>query len=138
MADLNINIDYNTVFLPCYHHLLNDGEKFKSKFYDIEFLYGGRDSGKSRCVAMILVILCMMLPYFKCLLIRKVLNTVRGSQFSLIKSIINSWGIASLFSINESRMEIIFKPNGNGFYSRGLDKVDNIKSFDNPSHCWIE
>lgn len=32
-------------FLPCYHHLL-EGD------YDIELLWGGRDSGKSHQLAM--------------------------------------------------------------------------------------
>ncbi len=138
MADININIDYESVFLPCYHHLLNDGDKFNSQFFDIDFLYGGRDSGKSRFIATIALISCMIMPYFKCLLIRKVHNTVRSSQFDLIKSIIEQWGIKHLFSINETRMEIIWKANGNGFYGRGLDDVGKIKSFNNPSHCWIE
>lgn len=138
MSPIEIKIDYETVFLPCYRHLLNDGKQYHSKFFDIDFLYGGRDSGKSRHIAMQLLIDCMISPYFKCLLVRKVLNTVRGSQFSLLKGIIEKWGLKKFFSINESRMEIIFKPTGNGFYCRGLDNVDNIKSFDNPSHCWIE
>lgn len=138
MAEININIDYKSVFLPCYHHLLNDGAKFKSKFFDIEFLYGGRDSGKSRHVAMDLVIELLQGGYFKCLMIRKVKDTVRGSQFDLIKGIIDEWNLSSLFLVNESRMEIIFKPSGYGFYGRGLDDVGKIKSFNNPSHAWIE
>lgn len=124
---------HDDIFLPCYNHLFNDTE-----FFDIDFLYGGRDSGKSRHIAQQLLVECMMPGYFKCLLIRKILNTVRDSQFSLIKSIIELWGITHLFSINESRMEIIYKQTGNGFYGRGLDDVGRIKSFNNPSHCWIE
>lgn len=138
MAELNIFIDYATVFLPCYYHLLNDGGEFLSEFFDIDFLYGGRDSGKSRHIAMQLVIDCMESPYFKCLTIRKVLNTVRDSQYELLKSVIQDWGLEKLFKFNESRLEIVFKANGNGFYGRGLDDVGRIKSFNNPSHCWIE
>lgn len=138
MSEVNINIDYEEVFLKCYHHLLNDNEKYLSQFFDIDFLYGGRDSGKSRHVAMQLILDCMTQRYFKCLLIRKVLNTVRGSQYDLIKTIIDDWDLKSLFKCNESRMEIIFIPTGNGFYGRGLDDVGRIKSFNNPSHCWIE
>lgn len=119
-------------FLPCYRHLLN-----KDEFFDIDFLYGGRDSGKSRNTAMELVVDCLRESYFKCLIIRKVLNTVRDSQYSLIKSVIEEWGLKSLFKCNDTRMEIICV-NGNGFYGRGLDDVNKIKSFNNPSHCWIE
>lgn len=132
MPTVNIDIDRD-VFLPCYHHLLDDTE-----FFDIDFLYGGRDSGKSRHIAMQLVIDCLRSSYFQCLLIRKELNTVRDSQFSLIKSVIEEWELDHLFSINSTRMEIRCKANGNGFYGRGLDKVGKIKSFNNPSHCWIE
>lgn len=130
--ELEIEIDKN-VFLPCYHHLI-DG----SKFFDIEFLYGGRDSGKSRHIAMQLVMECLSTDYLKCLLIRKVQDTVRGSQFDLIKNVISLWGLSHLFKVNETRMEIICTANGNGFYGRGLDDVGKIKSFNNPSHCWIE
>lgn len=138
MSELNITIDYATVFLPCYWHLLNNGKEFLSEFFDIDFLYGGRDSGKSRHIAMELIIACMEQPYFKCLLIRKVLNTVRDSQYELLKSIIQDWGLEKLFKFNESRLEIVFRATGNGFYGRGLDDVGRIKSFNNPSHCWIE
>ena len=65
-------------FLPCYHHLLDDTE-----FFDIDFLWGGRDSGKSRHTAQQLVIECLRSKYFKYLLVRKVLATVRDSQYSL-------------------------------------------------------
>jgi PBSX family phage terminase large subunit len=126
-----VEID-ESIFLPCYRHLID------SEFFDIDFLYGGRDSGKSRHIAMQLVVDCMREGYFKCLLIRKVLNTVRDSQYSLIKSIIEDWNIKHLFSFNDTRMEIICRINGNGFYGRGLDDVGRIKSFNNPSHCWIE
>lgn len=119
-------------FLPCYQHLLDD-----KQFFDIDFLYGGRDSGKSRHIAMQLVVSCLSEKYFRCLLIRKVLNTVRDSQFSLIKSVIEEWGLQSLFRFNGSRLEITCV-NGNGFFGRGLDDVGRIKSFNNPSHCWIE
>lgn len=120
-------------FLPCYHHLLDDTE-----FFDIDFLWGGRDSGKSRHTAQQLVIECLRSKYFKYLLVRKVLATVRDSQYSLIKSVIDEWGLGSLFSFNETRMEIVCKMNGNGFYGRGLDDMGKIKSFNNPSGAWIE
>lgn len=124
---------HDDIFLPCYLHLFHGAE-----FFDIDFLYGGRDSGKSRHIAMQLVIECMSEAEFRCLLIRKVLATVRDSQYSLIKSVIEEWGITHLFSFNESRMEVRCRENGNGFFGRGLDDVGRIKSFNNPSRCWIE
>lgn len=130
-----VEVDFeDDIFLDVYKHLVHDNEDF----IDIDFLYGGRDSGKSRHVAMQLVISCMNEEYFKCLLIRKVLNTVRDSQYALIKSIIEDWELDHLFKFNDTRLEIICKANKNGFYGRGLDDVGRIKSFNNPSHCWIE
>lgn len=129
---LEVNIAKDK-FLPCYYHLIDSTE-----FFDIDFLYGGRDSGKSRHIAMQLVADCLREGYFKCLLIRKVLNTVRDSQYSLIKSVIEEWNLKPFFNFNETRMEITCRVNGNGFFGRGLDDVGRIKSFNNPSHCWIE
>ena len=120
------------VFLPRYYHLIDEDE-----FFDIDFLYGGRDSGKSRHIAQQLIVECLSASYFKCLLIRKVLNTVRDSQYNLLKSVIEEWNLTSIFSFNDTRLEIRCQ-NGNGFYGRGLDDVGRIKSFNNPSHCWIE
>lgn len=132
MPVINIDIE-DDIFLPCYLPLVHSDE-----FFDIDFLYGGRDSGKSRHIAMQLVLDCLRPGYFKCLLIRKVLNTVRSSQYDLIKSVIEEWNLTHLFRFNETRLEIICKANKNGFYGRGLDDVGRIKSFNNPSHCWIE
>lgn len=120
-------------FLPVYHHFLDDPEVF-----DIDFLYGGRDSGKSREVAHQVIMACLQTTGYKCLLIRKVLNTVRDSQYSLIQSVIEEWGLLHYFKFNSSRLEIICTLNGSGFYGRGLDEVGRIKSFNNPSACWIE
>jgi phage terminase large subunit len=132
MPTVNIEIDED-VFLPCYRHLVDGNE-----FFDVEFLFGGRDSGKSRHTAQQLILDCMREGYFRCLLIRKVLNTVRDSQYSLLKSVIEDWNIKHLFSFNDTRLEIKCRANGNGFFGRGLDDVGRIKSFNNPSHCWIE
>ncbi len=131
MPDINISIS-RTKFLPCYWHLLDDSERF-----DIDFVFGGRDSGKSRHVAMQLIVECLKPKVFRCLLIRKVLNTIRDSQYSLIQSIIAEWGLTHLFRFNSSRLEIMCV-NGNGFFGRGLDDVGRIKSFNNPSHSWCE
>ena len=132
-AEVNIEIE-DDIFLECYDHLIEDADGF----FDIDFLYGGRDSGKSRHIAMRLVKDCLKEGYFRCLLIRKVLNTVRDSQYSLLKSVIEEWEIRHLFSFNDTRMEIRCRVNSNGFFGRGLDDVGRIKSFNNPSHCWIE
>lgn len=132
MPEYNISISKDK-FLPCYQHLLND----EDGIFDLDFIYGSRDSGKSREVAMQLIVDCLRLPVFRCILIRKVLNTIRDSQYSLIQSIVEEWGLQSLFKFNSSRLEITCI-NGNAFFGRGLDDVQRIKSFNNPSVVWIE
>lgn len=127
---ISVNISEET-FLPVYRHLLAPAD------YDIDFLYGGRDSGKSRHIAMQLVIDCMQLPYFRCILTRKVANTIKESQWQLIKDVVEEWGLDKFFTFNVNPLEIKCI-NGNRFFCRGLDEPARLKSVANPSHCWVE
>ncbi|UXO94043.1 terminase large subunit [Pseudanabaena phage Pan5] len=120
------------LFLPVYHHLLDEATT-----YDIEFLYGGRDSGKSRFTAQRLIYLCLHLPYFRCILTRKVKDTIKDSQWQLIKDICEEWKIDHLFKFKSSPLGIECI-NGNSFICRGLDQPTKLKSVSNPSHCWVE
>src|SRR5882724_1662053 len=130
-----INIDFeDDIFLDCYRANVHD-----ETIYDIDFYYGGRDGGKSRFIAMLLLLDCMRLGKdFKCLLIRKQLNTVRASQYSLLKEIIGDWGLKSLFTFYDSRLEIKYNVTGAGFFGRGMDDPGTIKSFNNPTYAWVE
>lgn len=124
-----INISWK-VFLPVYRHLVNNDA-------DINFLWGGRDSGKSRHVAMEIVILCLVLPYFRCLLVRKVFDTIRESQYQTIKDIIHEWGLEQFFKFKVAPLSIECV-NGNRIVAKGLDNQENVKSVKDPSHCWYE
>lgn len=104
---------------------------------DIDFLWGGRDSGKTRHIAMRLIVDCLTLPYFRCLLVRKVFNTIGDSQWQQLKDIAEEWGVDHLFKFKESPLEIECA-NGNKFICRGMDDPGKLKSVSNPSHCWIE
>lgn len=127
--NITINIP-KRAFLPCYHHLLESKN-------DIDFLWGGRDSGKSRHIAMQLILDCLRLPYFRCVLVRKVFNTIKESQWQLIKDIVDEWGLDQFFTFNTNPLEIRCV-NGNRFICRGMDEPGKIKSINNPSHCWAE
>lgn len=129
MNEIDIDID-EELFIPVYRHLLESD-------YNIEFLYGSRDSGKSRNVAQILVKKCLEEEYFLCPLIRKVLNTIKDSQWQMIKTVVEEWGLDELFDFNSHPLEIRCA-NGNKFISRGLDEPKKIKSLTNPSIAWIE
>lgn len=129
MSEIEVHIP-KKAFLPCYYHLLNS----KS---DIDFLWGGRDSGKSAHIARQLVKDCLSLPYFRCVLARKVFNTIKESQWQMIKDVATSWGVDHLFTFNTNPLEIKCI-NGNKFICRGMDDAANLKSISNPSHCWAE
>src|SRR5947209_5341485 len=131
MAVQELEID-EELFLPKYRHLLES-----EKLFDIDFMYGGRDSGKSRHVAQQLLMSCLSLDYFRCVLIRIVKYTIIGSQWQLLKDVAEQWGISHLFNSTVSPLEIRCL-NGNSFISRGCDEPGKIKSIANPSHCWIE
>lgn len=131
MFDSEIEIS-DEVFLPVYRHLVDTADQ-----YDIDFLYGGRDSGKSRQIAQQLVLDCLGLDYFRCVLIRNVKETVKDSQWQLIKDVVDEWGMSDLFTFTTSPLSIRCK-NGNTFLARGCDDTAKLKSITEPSHCWIE
>lgn len=125
-----IEID-KRVFLPCYRHLIDDSG------IDIDFLYGGRDSGKSRDEAQRLVLRCLEQDYFRYILVRKTFNTIKDSQWQTIKDVVTDWGLESLFTFNKNPLEISCV-NGNKFICRGLDEPGKLKSVSNPSGAWVE
>lgn len=126
---IEVEID-EEVFLPCYRHLIESTA-------DLNFIWGGRDSGKSHFIAQKLIVDCLNLPYFRCLLVKKTYESIKDSQWQLIKDICEEWGISHLFDFKSSPLQIICA-NGNKFMGRGCDKVGKIKSISNPSHAWIE
>ncbi len=119
------------VFLPCYQHLRDD------EGVDIDFIYGSRDSGKSRDTAQRLVVDCLHKKYFRHILARKTFNTIKDSQWQLIKDVVEEWGISHLFTFTTSPLAITCV-NGNKFLARGFDNPENIKSVQNPSGAWVE
>lgn len=127
-VEVEINED---VFLPCYRHLLNDDG------VDIDFEYGSRDSGKSRDTAQRLVKKCLEATYFRHILGRKTFNTIKDSQWQLIKDVVEAWGLSELFEFKINPLEI-HCANGNKFIARGFDDPGKIKSLQNPSGAWIE
>lgn len=125
-----INID-SGVFLPCYRHILEPND------IDIEFIWGGRDSGKSHFTAQKLILDCLQLKYFRCIMIKKTYESIKDSQWQTIKDIVEEWGLSAFFQFKVSPLEIICT-NGNKFISRGCDNAPKLKSIRNPSHAWYE
>jgi hypothetical protein len=129
MAIAEIEIDED-IFLPAYQHLLESDA-------DINFLWGGRDSGKSHFIAQKLILDCLSKDYFRCILIKKTAESIKDAQWQTIKDIVDDWGLSHLFDFYSSPLEIRCV-NGNKFIARGCDKPGKLKSIANPSHAWFE
>lgn len=119
------------IFLPIYWDI-------NSSDADIKFFYGGRDSGKSYNIAANLVMECLESDYFKCVMARKTYNSIKESQYELIKSFVTNHGLDDLFDFSKSHPLSITCANGNRFIARGCDNPENIKSITEPTHCWYE
>ena len=100
-------------------------------------LWGGRGSGKSIAAIRYLIYRCISEPYMKCILIRKVYDTIKESMFEAIKDEVSTLGLSELFEFRTHPMEIRCK-NGNKFIARGLDKPEKLKSIKEPSMAWYE
>lgn len=124
-----IEVDYG-VFLPKYRHL-SDVDA------DVEILWGGRDSGKSHYIAQRLVLDCLADPKFKCILSRKIQDTIRDSQIATIQDIIDEWGMGEWFDFTRNPLEIRCI-NGGVFIARGADKSGKVKGVKDPTHAWFE
>jgi hypothetical protein len=132
---IEVEIDKD-VYLPCFHHLLPDAPG--SKDIDIELIWGGRDSGKSKFVAQLMTEESMSLDYFRCLLIKETHESIKDAQWQMIKDVAESdWSVDSLFKFQTSPLSIKVI-NNNSFLTRGMDKPGKIRSVANPSHAWGE
>jgi phage terminase large subunit len=129
-AIAEVEVD-DSVFLPCFQHLRDDTG------IDIDLIYGGRDSGKSRDEAQRLVLKCLEDDYFRHILVRKTANTIKDSQWQVIKDVVEEWNLESVFTFLKAPLEI-HCANGNKFIARGLDEPMKLKSIANPSGAWVE
>jgi PBSX family phage terminase large subunit len=129
MSEVEVQIP-RRAFLPCYHHLLNSEA-------DINFLWGGRDSGKSYFVAQNLIKKCLASDYFRCILVKKTENSIKDSQWQTIKDVVDAWGLTDLFRFKQAPLSIECI-NGNKFIARGCDDPAKLKSIKDPSDVWYE
>lgn len=117
-------------FLPCYQHLLHND-------FDINLLWGGRDSGKSHFIAQYLIYKCLNADFFRCIMVKKTANSIEAAQWQTIKDIVTEWGFQDLFRFKTHPLSIECI-NGNKFIARGCDDPDNLKSIKDPSDVWYE
>ena len=88
---------------------------------------GGRGSGKSSDIAIIVTQLLMRYP-LNAVGIRKIDNTLELSIFEQMKWAIELSGVSHLFKVNKSPMKITYRPRGNYMVFRGAQEPERIKS----------
>jgi phage terminase large subunit len=118
------------IFLPHHAGIYDNRDRYI-------ILWGGRGGAKSTDAAKKLILRCLSEKYFRQILVRKTYASIKDSQYSTIKSIIQEWGLGHLFEFIRSPLEIRCL-NGNSFIARGLDKEEATKSIDNPTGIWYE
>lgn len=118
---------FNQAYLP---HL----EEYDKRF---SVYYGGAGSGKSVFITQKLLYKYLKYSNRKCLVVRKVDNTLRDSCFALFKSMISQWQLYDECKINKTDMTIEL-PNGSIFLFKGLSDRERIKSIADITDIWIE
>jgi phage terminase large subunit len=68
--------------------------------------WGGRDGTKSDFDALDLMLQCLSLPYFKCILIRKVFNTIAESQVATLRKVAEREGLLPFFEFRAAPLMI--------------------------------
>jgi len=127
---LSIKIDksiFNKTYLP---YLQDYSHRFN-------VFYGGSGSGKSHFVIQKMILKYLTYPNRKCLVIRKVGNTLRDSVFELFKSVLADWHIYEKCEVRETLLTITF-PNNSQFLFKGLDDSEKIKSISNIDDIIVE
>ncbi|WP_214848990.1 PBSX family phage terminase large subunit [Exiguobacterium sp. s138] len=102
---------------------------------------GGRGSGKSSDIAIIIAQLLMRYPV-NAVGIRKIDNTIELSIFEQMKWAIEVSGVSHLFKVNKSPMRITYIPRGNYMVFRGAQEPERIKSLKSATFpfaiAWLE
>ena len=100
-------------------------------------LYGGRGSGKSKAVAMKLIYKCLTETHFRCVIVRKVFNSIQNSAWKNLQDLVQELGLQELFEFTAQPLSVKCF-NGNNFIALGCDDVQKVKSISEVSHLWIE
>jgi len=119
--------DFNSVYYP----YLKENARYLH-------IYGGAGSGKSVFAAQKVLYRITAEKRHRILLIRKVARTIRASQFSLLKSYIESTGLKHIYRIKDSDLKIINTVNGSEIISAGVDDREKLKSIHGITSIWIE
>lgn len=119
------------VFNDAYYPYIQDYDKRFNVYY------GGGGSGKSHFVVQKLVYKYLKYSNRKCLVVRKVGNTLRDSIYALFKSVISDFNLRDEVKFLDSMLTITL-PNDSQFIFKGIDDPEKIKSITNIDDIIIE
>ena len=122
-----LNLVFSKTIISCYSHIWENE-------WDIIALNGGRNSGKSRSVAIFLVFSMLLEDYFRFIVFREFAKDLKDSVLAEINSVIDEKKLADYFII--SREAIVCKFNGNKVLAKSLGI--NIKSISGITGCVFE
>lgn len=130
MTEIKVKINkkiFNDVYYP---HLQEYDKRFN-------IYYGGGGSGKSNFVVQKMIYKYLKFSNRKCLVVRKVGNTLRDSIYALFKSVISDWGLYDSVEFRDSMLTIKLS-NDSEFIFKGIDDPEKIKSISNIDDIIIE
>lgn len=104
----------------------------------IQIWYGGSGGGKSDAKATELLLKCLFNPYCRVMFCRKTKESIRMSQFRLLKDVIKRYGFGDVFKVNEQAMQVTCTQNGNLLFGSGLDDLGKITSIADVTDIWLE
>ena len=114
---------------PAFYDVAHDVLDHLHTHYDLS---GGRGSLKSTFVSVMVPLLLIQNPNIHALVMRKVASTLRDSVFSQYMWAIGEMGMAHLWKMRNTPMELIYKPTGQKIMFRGADDPMKIKSIKVP------
>ena len=113
---------------------LKELENYQKRY---NVFYGGAGSGKSHFVVQKMILKYLKYGNRKCLVTRKVGNTIKDSIYALFKSVLGDWQLYDQCKINKTDMTIEL-PNGSSFIFKGLDDKERLKSIANIDDIVVE
>jgi phage terminase large subunit len=119
------------LWIPCFLHVNWRPERYK-------LLYGSRGRGATTNVVQVIVAR-MLKEQVKGMMVRKVFDDIRGSQWASIKEFVESKpALKDRFEFPKAPLGVICKTTGSELIARGMDNPGRAKSVPGLSLAWYE
>jgi phage terminase large subunit len=113
--------------LPKIKELIRSRTKYK-------IARGGRGSGKSYGIGIVLLLRGLAEPGIRILCTRETQNSLADSTLAVLKRIISDYDLGYYFEPTKYGLRTIY---GTEFIFRGLQHPDRIRSLDDIKYCWV-